>query len=166
MVLYLLECRAKLTFRRVYTSLFKELDRFAVAEDHINNPLNHVMLETVHRKEISYLKFYLSNMKHILSAVDDKGDVDGGVVTFKVKRCKVLVRFIVTQVSKLYTIAELYPYAAVCSKDDLFSEDLNTSKRWAALKKNCLTIRIFGDKKAVLSAFSVPVEGVRRRLRR
>jgi hypothetical protein len=53
----------------------------------------------------------------------------------------------------------MYPFGCVVSHDDLFSEDLNHSKRWAQLKK-VMTIRILGDKKAIQAGFGVPIEGV------
>jgi hypothetical protein len=93
MVVYLLESRSKPSFRKIYSSLFRELDRFAVPENHIGNSLNHVMLETVHRKELEYLKFYEKNVRQLAQAVDEKGYIDGGFVNFSVKRCKVLVLF-------------------------------------------------------------------------
>jgi hypothetical protein len=45
------------------------------------------------------------------------------------------------------------------SFDDLFSEDLNESKRWNRLKQ-VMTVRILGDKKTIKTAFMMPIEAV------
>ncbi len=46
------------------------MEKFAVPEHRIDTPLNYLMLQTAHRKELGYLKFYDLNMRDLVEAVD------------------------------------------------------------------------------------------------
>jgi hypothetical protein len=50
MVTYILENRRKHSFETGYIRLFKDLERFRIPEENIHNPLNYMMLESIHKR--------------------------------------------------------------------------------------------------------------------
>lgn len=94
MVLYLLERRMKPTFRSLYASLFADLEKFAVPEDKLAEPLNLMMLKCICLKEVEYVRLchrYIEQMWTACQKGPAAPDIDLNYLIFRIKRCKVLV---------------------------------------------------------------------------
>lgn len=62
MVLYIIENRHRPSFLHDYSKLFTSIDKFRISDDHALNKLNMWMLDTIHSKELTYLRFYERNL--------------------------------------------------------------------------------------------------------